>query len=100
MNARKLKKLETLTDELGAVRAQLADLKDREGEIKATLGESGLDVVEGELFRVAISHTFRKSTAWKAIAAKLKPSRQLIAANTVDTPVTSIRTSARQGVTS
>lgn len=43
------------TDELGRLQAQLAPLKNKEEALKQLLRESGLDVVEGDLYRATIS---------------------------------------------
>lgn len=43
------------TDELGRLQAQMAPLKNKEEALKQLLRESGLDVVEGDLYRATIS---------------------------------------------
>ena len=95
MNAKRIK---SLVDDLGTVRAQLATLKEHEDEIRHLLIVAGVDVAEGELFRCTISESHRTLIDWKKIAEKLKPSRQLVRANTSKTPVTVVRTSTRKGI--
>ncbi len=87
-----------LADELGSIRAQQADLKDREREIRNTLIESGIEVLEDDIFRALVVQSLRTTIDWKAVAAKLKPSRQLVTSHTSDKEVISIRVSARRGV--
>ena len=87
-----------LADELGAIRAQQADLKDREREIRNTLIESGIEVFEDDIFRALVVESLRTTIDWKSVAAKLKPSRQLVTSHTSEKEVISIRVSARRGV--
>ena len=87
-----------LADELGSIRAQQADLKDREREIRNTLIESGIEVFEDDIFRALVVQSLRTTIDWKSVAAKLKPSRQLVTSHTSDKEVISIRVSARRGV--
>ncbi len=87
-----------LADELGSIRAQQADLKDREREIRNTLIESGIEVFEDDIFRALVVESLRTTIDWKSVAAKLKPSRQLVTSHTSEKEVISIRVSARRGV--
>lgn len=87
-----------LADELGAIRAQQADLKDREREIRTTLIESGIEVFEDNFFRALVVESLRTTIDWKSVAAKLEPSHQLVTAHTSEKEVVSIRVSARRGV--
>lgn len=86
-----------LADELGSVRAQMADLKDREREIRGTLIEAGISVLEDEIFRANVVESMRSTIDWKSVAAKLEPSRQLVRAHTSEKEVITIRVSARRG---
>ena len=86
-----------LADELGTIRAQMADLKDREREIRDTLIEAGVKALEDETFRALVVESLRTMIDWKAVAAHLKPSRQLVTAHTTEREVISIRVSARRG---
>lgn len=87
-----------LADELGEIRAQLADLKDREGEIRKTFISAGVKALEDENFRAVVVESLRTMIDWKAVAAKLRPSRQLVTAHTTEKEVISIRVSARRGI--
>jgi len=87
-----------LVDELGLIKAQAADLKSREDAIKAALTESGFSALEGKFFRAAVSICERSpKTDWEAVANKLAPSRQLIAAHThAQDSYVAVRVSARK----
>jgi len=91
-------KVAGLADELGIIRAQMADLKDREREIRDTLIEAGIKTLEDDTFRALVVESIRTMIDWKAVAAKLKPSHQLVTAHTTEKEVVSIRVSARRGV--
>lgn len=87
--------LGALVDRLGALKAEIADLESQAEALKAKLVESGEEVVEGSSFRVAVSRSLRVNVDWKAVAAKLEPSPQLVSAHTSEKEVVSVRVSAR-----
>jgi len=89
--------LRELADELGIVRAQMADLKDREKDIRETFIEAGVKAMEGDTFRAVVVESIRTMIDWKTVAAKLKTSRQLVTAHTTEKEVISIRVNARRG---
>jgi hypothetical protein len=83
VKANSLEVLGGVADRLGLIKAELAALKAEEAKLKETLIESGLAVVEGSLYRVAVSETAGKTLIdWKSVAEKFSPSRQLVTANT------------------
>lgn len=86
-----------LADELGFIRAQMADLKDREKDIRDIMIEAGVKTLEDDTFRALVVESIRTMIDWKAVAAKLKPSHQLVTAHTTEKEVISIRVSARRG---
>lgn len=89
--------LAQLVDELAALRAQIADLKETEETYRAELIAAGVTEAEGTQHRVTISQTTRTVTDWQTIAQKLEPSRQLIAAHTKQTaPTFTVRITARK----
>ncbi len=88
--------LVAVVDELGLIKAQISALKAREDELKEELIASGEAEAEGSLFRATVTQTSRTTTDWKAVAAKLEPSRQLITAHTTEVPAVSVRVSARK----
>lgn len=90
--------IERLSDEIGEIQAQIADLEKRENEIKEKLTDvtGGYGTTEGRLFRVNVVTSLRKATAWKNVAMKMNPTRQLITANTTEKPVTTVKVTARR----
>lgn len=70
-------------DRLGALSAALAAMKREADQIRTELEDAGLTDIHGQLYRVNFAQCAgRTLTDWKAIAERLKPSRQLIAAHT------------------
>ena len=70
-------------DELGQLHAAMADMKRKADKIRTDLENAGLTDIEGQLYRVNFAQvTGRTATNWEAIAAKFKPSAQLIRAHT------------------
>jgi hypothetical protein len=97
-NANNEANLTGLADELGIIRAQMADLKGREKDIREVLIAADVHTIEDEQFRAVVVESLRTTVNWKDVAAKLKPSRQLVTAHTTERPVISIRVNARRGV--
>ena len=67
------KKLSTLADELGTIKAAIANLKQQETDLKDILKESGQSVIDGEVFRVSVSSSSTKrisKPAFDAMCAK------------------------------
>ena len=91
--------LAAAVDRLALIKAQIANLKREEDQLKDLLIDSGELVIEGQLHRAALSFCAgRELIDWKTIAAKLTPSRQLIAAHTsTGEPFYTVRVSARKG---
>lgn len=56
-----------LVDELGAVKAAIADMEQREADLTDALKASGESAVEGALFRVTIAENVRESLDIAAI---------------------------------
>ena len=98
MKANSLDVLGGVADRLGQIKAQLADLKKEEGKLKQELIDSGLAVVEGSFYRVAVTESDGKVLVdWKSIAEKFNPSRQLVKANTsIGEAYFTVRVSARK----
>lgn len=90
--------LQQTVDRLAFVKAQIAELKAEEAALKGALVDSGESVVDGDLYRAAISECPGKPTTdWRAVAEYLKPSRQLITAHTTaGNPFFVVRVSARK----
>lgn len=88
-------RLNEVADEIGTLRAAIAEQQAELKALEAEAKESGFGVINGELFRVSISWSDRKTIAWKAIAEKLGVSNQMIAGNTKKSEVCSLRCTAR-----
>lgn len=63
--------LASTVDLLGAIKAQIADLARREKELAEVIKASGLPVIEGALFRAAVSVTERQSIDTDAVRLML-----------------------------
>lgn len=75
--------LKRKADRMGLLHAVIAQSKAEAETLRAELEAAGLKEIEGDLYRVAFADCKGATKVnWKAIAAKLKPSRQLIAAHT------------------
>ena len=96
MGKRITPKLIKASDDLGLVKAQIAELNEEKGVLEAIIIASGVGEVDGELFRSVHIHADRKQVAWKRIAEKLGASKRLISANTKTIQVDSVKVSARK----
>ena len=89
-------------DRLGYLSSEQAELKEEADGIKAVLRSSGLDVVEGRLFRATIGKDSETTTVdWEAIAREFIPATtldRLIAKHSKDgTKTGAVRVVARKG---
>lgn len=92
--------LNPLADEYGKLKAEIADLVLRQKTIKETFESAGVRELEGDLFRCVLSEIDESvGPDWKAIAEKMNPSRQLVAAHQKVTKAAHVRisVSARTG---
>jgi hypothetical protein len=90
-----------IVDTLAQIRADIADLKEREDTYKAALIAAGHRAIEGTAHRATISEPiYRVTIDWRTIAERLEPSRQLIAAHTTtaEEPTITVRISGRKTV--
>ncbi len=71
-----------IVDELGQVKAQIANLEKREAELRQAIIDSGESEAEGDLFRATVSETITTKIDYKAVCEKLGPSTQLLTAHT------------------
>lgn len=90
--------LAAAVDRLALIKAQLANLKAEENQLKAALIDAGQAAIEGTMHRAAVSYCAGKDiTDWHAIADHFSPSRQLITAYTATgSPFYTVRVSARK----
>jgi hypothetical protein len=63
--------LSAIADRLGRLKAEIAELSKTEKLLKDALVESGAESVEGDLFRVTVSHFDRCTVDYKAVVEKL-----------------------------
>jgi hypothetical protein len=85
-------------DELGQLHAAIATMKKRYEEIRAELEDAGLSEIDGQHYRASFAQVAgRTLTDWETIAAKFKPSAQLIRAHTTTgKPSTRLNVTARK----
>jgi hypothetical protein len=85
-------------DELGALRAVIADLTKQADQIRTELESAGLATIDGQHYSVSFAQcTARAVTDWRKIAERLNASRQLIAAHTTaGKPFTRLNVTARK----
>lgn len=81
-------------DELGALKASIADLTARETYLKQLIAGDGPGAHEGLDWRATVSVSVRETLDMEAVRAKLSP--QFIRAHTRETEVTTVRVSARK----
>jgi hypothetical protein len=88
--------LKSAIDQLGIIKAQIAELEQRETELKAVLILNGVGAYEGDAFRATVSITEREILDQDACKEKLSP--QFIRAHTRHVGITTVRVVARTGV--
>jgi hypothetical protein len=91
--------LADIVDQLLSVKASIAELEQRERELKDCLIASGQTSIDGMLARASVSYCEgREKTDWQTIAQRFNPSRQLITAHTTTgQPFHTVRVTARKG---
>ena len=87
--------LHPLVDELGHIKAQMANLAMREKALKDQLVAAGVGAYEGDDYRASVSHSIRETLDMDAVREYLSP--QFKAAHTRTTEVFAVRVSARNG---
>ncbi len=85
-----------ITDELGRLQAEIAELRQAEKVLRELLIASGESPVEGNHYRATVSRYIASRTDWRAVAEKLSPSRQLIAAHTKKAETVRVAIKARK----
>ena len=85
-------------DELGALRAVIADLTKQADHIRTELEEAGLTAIDGQHYSASFAQVSgREVTDWQTIAQRFKPSAQLIRAYTkTGKPSTRLNVTARK----
>jgi hypothetical protein len=85
-----------LADRLGEIKAAIADLKASEASLKDLLKAHGPGSYEGADYRATYSVAEREVIDWRAVAERLNPSRQLIAAHSSRQEVERVDVRARK----
>lgn len=71
--------LKPLADEYGEIKAVLADLVTRQSAIKEIFEQAGIASLEGDIFRLVVSHVDDSTGRdWKKIALSYKPSKRVL----------------------
>ena len=81
-------------DELGTLKARIADLTTRETYLKQLIAGDGPGAHEGHDWRVTVSVSTRETLDMAAVREKLSP--QFIRAHTKSTEVVTVRVTARR----
>lgn len=89
--------LAAIVDELGTLKAAIAELTEKEKELKTLVAASGYAELDGELFRATVSLTERTTLESEKVRALLSPAQ--IAACSKTTEVTTVRVAARKRAT-
>jgi hypothetical protein len=85
-------------DELGALRAVIADLTKQADRLRADLEDAGLSEIDGQHYRASFAQVAGRTLIdWETIAQRFKPSAQLIRAHTTTgKPSTRLNVTARK----
>ena len=85
-------------DTLGALKAVIADLTKHADQIRTELEEAGLKSIDGQHYSASFATVAGRTLIdWETIAAKFKPSTQLIRAHTkTGKPSTRLNVTARK----
>ena len=82
-----------LIDDLGLIKAQIAELTKQESALKAAIVAMGEGAHDGDLFRATVSTSERETLDMAAVRDKLSP--QFVAAHTKVSTVTCVKVVAR-----
>ena len=85
----------TTIDELGLLKAQIAEMLKAEKALKDRLGDLKPGSYEGNVFRLSVSETTQNRLDMDAVRDHLSP--QFIRAHTISTDVRTLRVVARNG---
>lgn len=91
------KKLQSVVDQLGQVKAQLAELEAIEAGLRKQLVEAGVEAVEGRLFRATVSTFEATNVNWKGLVEQLAPPERLVKKFTSTAQRTTVKVVARNG---
>lgn len=86
--------LADIVDELGELKARIADLTKQETKLKTALVESGYAEIDGSLFRATVTWTERATLDSEAVRAMLTPDQIRICTRV--TEIKAVRVAARK----
>ena len=86
----------TIVDKLGAVKAQVAELKKKEDSLRQCLIDSGITEVEGKLFRGSVSTYSQNRIDYAALLEYLTVDAKTIAKYTYGVDQVRVKVSARK----
>ena len=92
------KSLKQTVDQLGEVRAQIAELRAQEDRLKSRLIDNGNDSVEGDYFKVIVVRTTVMTCNYRQVTESLRQTprlKQLLDENRRSTDRISVRVTAR-----
>jgi len=89
--------LKAIVDELGALKAAIAELTEKEKELKTAIAASGYAELDGDLYRATVSLSERVTLDSEKVRALLSDAQ--IAACSRTTEVLSVRVAARKRAT-
>jgi hypothetical protein len=89
--------LKAKVDELGALKAAIAELTEKEKELKTAIAASGYAELDGDLYRATVSLSERVTLDSEKVRALLSDAQ--IAACSRSTEILSVRVSARKRAT-
>ena len=92
-----LEKLKAAVDELGSLKAAIAELTDKERDLKTLIASSGYAEIDGDLFRATVSLSETTRLESEKVRAILSPAQ--IAACSKTTEITTVRVAARKRAT-
>lgn len=90
------KKTRKLVDDLGVLKAQMAELATKEKAIKVALIATGMTEIEGDFFRAVVVEADRTTLDTAIVKGFLTPAQMVKASKT--STVVSIRVNARTGI--
>ena len=88
-------KLTEAVDKLGYLKAQIADLQQNERYLRDLLKASGIEVIEGHVFRCTVTTAIHKVIDYKYLVADYAIPEQVIAEYTELQERTTVRVTAR-----
>lgn len=84
-----------IADKMGQIKAQIAELEEKEAELREEAINTGLEEIEGRRFRVLVINMEFDSIDYKGLVEELKPNKRLLRKYTKPGEKTQVRVTAR-----